>query len=251
MKENKYISGLASVSFRQHSPLEILEATVAANLSCIEWGSDVHAPCNDKARLREIAEMQKEFGIVCSSYGTYFKLGATPIEELERYIDAAKILDTDILRIWCGTKCGDEYSLQEKQMLTEECRKAAEIASRVGVTLCMECHKNTLTQKPEDALALMKEVDSSHFQMYWQPFQWQTKAENVAYAKSISDFTRNIHVFHWKEDQKLSLHDGIDEWRCYLAQFSTPRTLLLEFMPDNSLSTLITEAKALRDIIGE
>ena len=65
MKENKYNLGLVSVSFRQHSPREILEAVKETQLSCIEWGSDVHAPCNDIKRLREIATLQKEYGIYC------------------------------------------------------------------------------------------------------------------------------------------------------------------------------------------
>lgn len=75
MKESKYQLGLVSVSFRQHSPKEILEVTRSAGLSCIEWGSDVHAPCRDIERLREIAALQKEYGIVCSSYGHLFSFG--------------------------------------------------------------------------------------------------------------------------------------------------------------------------------
>ena len=113
MKKDNYKLGLVSVSFRQHSPKEILEAAKAADLSCIEWGSDVHAPCRDIDRLREIAELQREYGIKCSSYGTHFRLGETPIDELESYITAAKILGTDILRLWCGRKCGKDMSTEE------------------------------------------------------------------------------------------------------------------------------------------
>ena len=40
-------AGLVSVSFRDHSPEEILVAMQQAQLTCIEWGSDVHAPCAD------------------------------------------------------------------------------------------------------------------------------------------------------------------------------------------------------------
>ena len=72
-----YTLGLVSVSFRRHTPREILEAVRAAGLACIEWGSDVHAPCTDETALRRIAAMQAEYGIVCSSYGTYFRLGQT------------------------------------------------------------------------------------------------------------------------------------------------------------------------------
>ena len=251
MKGNKYCLGLVSVSFRQHLPIEILEVTKKAGLSCIEWGSDVHAPCQDIGQLREIATLQKEYGVFCSSYGTYFRLGETPIGDLEKYISAAKILGTDILRLWCGTKSGDQYSTKEKHELIEQCKQAAEIACGANVILCMECHKGTYTQRLDHALELMSTVNSPHFRMYWQPFQWHSAEENLNYAQTIANYVNHIHVFQWKDKERFSLNDGIEEWRAYLSNFSTPRTLLLEFMPDDEISSLKTEADALRTIIGE
>ena len=104
--QSKYNPGLVSVSFRDRAPEEILKEMTCAGLTHIEWGSDVHAPCADTARLREIADLQAAYGITCSSYGTYFRLGKTPLSELCAYIAAAKILGTDTLRLWCGTKSG-------------------------------------------------------------------------------------------------------------------------------------------------
>lgn len=251
MKENKYHLGLVSVSFRKYSPKEILEAVRASGLSCIEWGSDVHAPCRDIERLREISELQKEYGISCSSYGTYFRLGETPIDELESYISAAKILGADILRLWCGTKSGEEYSDSEKRELMDQCKNAAQIAEDADVTLCLECHKKTYTQRLDDALALMREINSPRFRMYWQPFQWQSIEENLTYAEAITPFTHHIHVFQWKDNERFSLNDGIEEWRGYLNKFSTPRTLLLEFMPNGTIEELAGEVNALRSIIVE
>ena len=251
MKAQEYKLGLVSVSFRQHSPKEILEATKNAGLSCIEWGSDIHAPCHDIARLHEIAALQKEYGIVCSSYGTYFRLGETPTDELKYYFEAAKILGTDIVRVWCGTKSGAECSEAEKKALFDQCKTAASMAEKAGITLCMECHKKTYTQRLEDALELMRAINSPCFRMYWQPFQWQSIEENAAYAKAIAPFTYHIHVFQWKDQEKYSLNEGIAEWRGYLSAFSAPRTLLLEFMPNGTIDELPAQAEALRTIIGE
>ena len=97
-------SGLVSISFRSLSPEEIVALCREAGLCAIEWGSDVHAPYNDPQKLNRIVALQKESGIVCSSYGTYFKLGVHDTEELHGYIAAAKLLGTDILRLWCGDK---------------------------------------------------------------------------------------------------------------------------------------------------
>ena len=156
-----YTLGLVSISFRDKSPLEIVQAVRAAGLSCIEWGSDVHAPCGDIQRLTEIAALQREYGIACSSYGTYFFLGQTPIEELNDYVRAAKILGTDTIRLWCGKKSGADMTDDEREQLIAECRKAARIAEENQVTFCMECHRDTYTDRPENTVSLMEAVEEA------------------------------------------------------------------------------------------
>ena len=240
-----------SISFRSHAPRHILDAVKAAGLDCIEWGSDVHAPCDDMEKIREIVALQKEYGILCSSYGTYFRLGETPLEQLPQYIKAAKLLGTSTLRLWCGTKSGAGMTDPERAELLAACRRAAQMAEQSGVTLCMECHHGTLTERPEDAVWLMKEVNSPRFGMYWQPFQWQDAEQNVQNAQAIAPYTNCLHVFHWKQDKRFPLSQAVDEWRAYLAQFPMPVTLLLEFMPHDSIEELAAEAAALKSIVGD
>lgn len=240
-----YNLGLVSVSFRQHSPGEILEAMKETMLSCIEWGSDVHAPCHDSARLRDLSYLQKGYGIDCCSFGTYFRLGTTNINELEAYAEAAKILGTNILRIWCGNKKASDYSHDEKLAFFEEAQKAAAIAKKLNVILCMECHNDSYTQTLDGALELMQRISSNNFRMYWQPNQHVSFAQNTEYAKNISPYTKNIHVFNWKGQNKYPLSQAYGTWREYLSFFDKSKTLLLEFMPDNSIESLKTEADAL------
>ena len=66
--------GLCSISFRKNTPEEILQAMKAAELSVIEWGSDVHCP---PEKAPKIAKLQNQYDIRCCSYGTYFRLGVT------------------------------------------------------------------------------------------------------------------------------------------------------------------------------
>ena len=247
----QYNLGLVSVSFRPFAPEAILKAVAGAGLTCIEWGSDVHAPYKDLEKLNAIAALQKQYGITCCSYGTYFRLGETPMEELPGYIAAAKILGTDILRLWCGTKSGSKMTPEEKKNLIDQCRKAAAIAAERGVILCMECHRSTLTEDCNDAVALMKAVDSPHFRMYWQPFQWQTYEENLINAEKIAPYAKHIHVFNWTEMEKFPLSLAVNQWRDYLTRFTGERALLLEFMPQGTLEELTVEADALRQIAEE
>lgn len=246
-----YSLGLVSISFRDHSAKEILEAMKKSGLSVIEWGSDIHAPKDDINKLREIVKMQNEYDIECCSYGTYFNLGVDDVAELEDYIKAAKLLGTDILRLWCGNKGSAEYSESEAAFLFEECKKAAKIAQEHNVKLCLECHNWTYTDTKESALSLIKAVNSKHFLMYWQPNQFRTVEENINYATALSPYTEHLHVFNWKEKQKFPLCDGVDTWQKYLKCFEKDKTLLLEFMPDGEIASLEAESAALKRMAGE
>lgn len=240
-----YKIGVCSVSFRSRSPEEILKEMKRAGLTYIEWGSDVHCPPEKAA---QIAVLQKQYGITCCSYGTYFRLGVTPMDELPGYIAAAKALGTDILRLWCGNKDSGEYTKGEKAALFADCRAAAKMAEKSGVTLCMECHLGSYTNTKESALELMQAVGSKHFRMYWQPNQYVSEEENLAYAKLLAPYSEHLHVFNWKMDEKFPLGGAKKIWKAYLSCFEKNKTLLLEFMPDGKLETLAVEAAALKEI---
>lgn len=244
-----FVKGLCSVSFRSLSPQEIILAAKNANLSCIEWGSDIHAKCDITENLGYIVSLQEKYGIFCSSYGTYFRLGTDNVNELSQYISAAKVLGTDVLRIWCGDRQREMLTDSESSALIDIAKKAAEIACKNGVTLCMECHNNSYTQTLCGALELMEKVGSENFRMYWQPNQLVSTDENIRYAKGISKYVRNIHVFNWLGNEKYHLCDGVDVWKKYLDCFEDNKTLLLEFMPDGRIESLSREADALDRIL--
>lgn len=243
-------TGLVSVSFRRESPERILREMAAVGLKYIEWGSDVHAPYADLARLQEIVALQEHYGITCCSYGTYFRLCVTPIAELPKYIGAAKILGTTILRLWVGDKSPWLWTQEEKARLFEQSRQAAHMAEQAGVTLCMECHRNTFTETKEASLELMKAVNSPAFMMYWQPHPFNTQAENTAYIRALRDYTTHIHSFYRNGEDKYTLADGIAQWQAYLRAFSGDHKVLLEFMPDDRIESLHREAEILKQIIA-
>ena len=244
---NSFKCGIVSVSFRSLSASEIVKAVSEAGLDCIEWGSDVHAPCNNDEALTHIAELQKEYGITCSSYGTYFRFQKNDISELPLYIKAAKTLGTDILRLWCGIKGSKSYNEEEKEELFRLCREAADMAKKEGVYFCMECHSGTYTDTLDSALELMEAINSPHFRMFWQINQLKDFDYNIQYAKKIKPYTYNLHVFYFKDDVKVPIVNGKDDWQKYLEVFGGGRALLLEFLFDNRIESLPSEAKALKD----
>ena len=247
----KYNLGLVSISFRSASVEELIKAVKDAGLACIEWGSDVHAPQYSHEKLQEIVKLQNEYGISCSSYGTYFRLGKNSIDEMKAYIDAAKCLGTDILRVWCGEKAPQNYSEEEKESFFAECSKAAHIAEENGVILCMECHHGTFTDTKEGMKELMENINSGNFLMYWQPNQYVNDEKNLEYAQEVVPYCKAVHAFNWEGNNKLPLSQAEDLWKRYLGILKDTDTVLLEFMPDDRLESLKIEASALRKITEE
>ncbi len=243
--------GLVSVSFRQNTPREIIEACSALGISAIEWGSDIHAPADNMSRILEIAKLQVEYGIKCSSYGTYFRVGVNKTEDIYAYIKAARLLGTHILRIWSGNKASSDCDENDRAALFAECKRLAEIAEGENVTLCTEFHGGTYTDTAKSTLELLEAVNSESFKTYWQPNQYRTVGENLSWAEMVSDVTENIHVFNWESNKKYPLSDAEDVWRQYMSLFSGKQYALLEFMPDGKIESLRAEAEALRHILED
>jgi len=244
----RFKTGLCSVSFRKNTAEEIIDAAVRARLGYIEWGSDVHAPCRDLDRLQKIAELQRECGVSVSSYGTYFRFGQNDLSELRDYFAAARVLGTDELRLWCGTKGSANFSTEEKENLFESCRTAARMAEAEGMTISMECHQWTFTDTAESIVELMGAVESPAFRMYWQPNQYRAVEENLSHLKMTAQYVTNIHIFNWEGDKRYPLTDAADTWRKYLSMIDGAHSVLLEFLPDDNIDSLGREAEALKII---
>ncbi len=241
---------MVSISYRELDFEDVLRIMSDAGLKYVEWGSNAQAPQNDIQKLQLIAEAQAKYGIQCCSYGTYFYLGITPIEELPDYIRAAKMLGTNILRLWAGKKTKDMCSQQEKDLLFNQCKLAAKIAEAAGVTLCLECHRNSYTETAQGAFELMQVVDSEAFRMYWQPDPYVSVEENIAYARLIQPYTVHLHAFHIKRSTSYPLAEGAEEWKLYLKEFTGDHLALLETLPDQRPETLQREADSLRSILN-
>lgn len=243
-------SGLVSVTYRQLSHRAVIDLAADAGLGCIEWGSDVHAPCHDAERLADIAAYSCEHGITCCSYGTYFRLGVHPLAELDAYIAAARVLDTDVLRIWAGNKGYAKMNGDERRALLDEARRAAAMAEREHVTLCFEWHSDTMTDCLVGALALMEQVNSPALRLYWQPSQYRPLEQNLAEARRVAPYVRNLHVFQWElrpgELIRHALSEGREVWPQYLACFDGSQHALLEFVPNDDPALLAREAATLK-----
>ena len=73
----------------------------------------------------------------------------------------------------------------------------------------------------------------------------------MEYAKTISPYVTQIHVFNWEGKNCYPLKYAVETWRSYLSCFEGDHALLLEHMPNHLPEELPAEAEALRLILSE
>lgn len=240
-------TGLVSVSFRQHSPEEIVKAVKEAGLHYIEWGSDVHVPESDLENAKLVSKITEDAGLEVSSYGTYYRLGQNM--DIVPYLEVAKILKTDVLRIWAGVGGSAEVSAENRAKMVEEAKYISQKASEYGLKIQFEYHRGTLTDTVESALDLVKTVDEPNCGLYWQPQYTRGFEQNLEELDLVLPYVEIVHIFYWDEnDNRLFLNQGIEEIKEYTKKAGN-KIYLLEFVPDNNIEYLKQEAQSLREVL--
>lgn len=249
-------SGLVSVSFRKNSVDEILAACRAAGLEWIEWGSDVHVPVGNLAHAAEVAEKTRAAGMTVRTYGSYFRVGATPVAEFPAYVETAKQLGAGLIRVWGGVKGREAMSAEEIARVVADGKEIARMAGDAGLTVTLECHLGTVTNEYHSALTYLGEVDDGAMRMYWQPNQLCDEPYNLDAATALAPYTECLHVFQWDDHARYPLAAGEAVWTKYLNVFRAEAEkreigLLLEFMHDDRLETLRETAQTLHRFMGK
>lgn len=247
-----FIPGLVSVSFRKEPVETILRECAACGLAAVEWGGDVHVPPGDIANAARVGGLTREAGLKVAAYGSYYRLGTGG--DFAPVLAAAKALGAPVIRLWAGTEGSAATPPERRKALAAEARALADRAAEGGITLTLECHVGTLTDRWQSALAFMKETDHPALKMYWQPNQFRSPDYNCRAAEELAPYTVNCHVFHWNAKGCYPLAEGTADWRRYLHPFAkdgADRCLLLEFMHDGRLSSLKETAATLNKWIKE
>ena len=246
-----FYPGLVSISFRSLTPEEVIRLCANTGLTRIEWGTDSHV--KTPAAATEVFRAGLKAGVQPCSCGSYYKLGVSPKEDLRNVLEIAKELHTDTVRIWGGNRGSADLTESDFANLVKEGYAAAELAKTYGITLCLECHPNTVTDRYESELRFLKAISHPNMRTYWQPNQFESFQYNMEAAEALAADTKIIHVFAWSPTERFPLEQHLETWTDYLSVFhKTGGTYgtLLEFMPDNRPESLEHEAHTLRQLLS-
>ncbi len=242
----KLSAGICSVTFRQKGLEELVDLTAQGGLDCIEWGGDVHVPPGDEAAARKAATLTRDRGLYVSSYGSYYRGEG----EFSPVLASALALEAPVIRVWAGAKPWEESSHQERQRLGESFRRAGEQAAEAGLRLAFEYHRGTATQTLAGAKALLELVDLPNVVCYWQPNPDISQEERLGELRGLLPWLCHVHVFAWTgANIRHPLVQGEPEWTQYLSRIQQApgeRSLLLEFVRDDSQEAFLQDAAVLR-----
>lgn len=244
--------GLCSVTFRDQSVEEVIRLAKTADLEVIEWGSDIHVPEDDLENAEKVAKMMEEAGLQTNSYGTYYTLGS--FDDFEPYIDTAKVLGASTIRVWGGETGSAETDAKMREQIITDAQRVAELAGAEERKVAIEYHRETLTDTPESAEQLMREIHSPFVVLYWQPAESLSVAERLDSLPTLAPWIKNVHVFHWEDfNNRFPLEDGFDEWQQYIDTISKEspheQDFLLEFVPGDDPQAFYESAETLKKLV--
>lgn len=254
MRNEKLLTGLVSVTFRQLSPKKIIQLTAQAGLNGIEWGGDIHVPAGDIERASQVRRMTEASNLQVFSYGSYFYLSDDPGWEMDfrKVLHTADALGAPLIRIWAGQTGSMQTGESLRRRLTGNLASCCSMAAACGKEIALEYHRRTLTDTASSTKRLIEEVSCRNLSTYWQPNPDLSQAEHLQELTELKPYISQIHVFQWASgDVRLSLSQGISEWEKYLAVLDDrPHHCLLEFVQNNSPEQFLRDAGSLHQIVA-
>lgn len=249
--------GLVSVTLRSLPPEEVVQAAVAAGLTSIEWGGDVHAPPHDAALLGRCREASAAVGLRIASYGSYWKAGVSAADEGESVLEAAGILGAPRVRVWAGELGSEHTDADTRTQVVHALRSLARRAADLGLEIAVEHHPDTLSDTAAMTIRLLEEVASDVVTTYWQPDIGQAAplalAELDTLLETVPERLSAVHVFAWwPAHERQALVTREDLWAPALGRIREAAPdcdVMLEFVPDDSVEVLVDEARTLRRLL--
>ena len=252
------LPGLVSITFRQHSPEQIVEMCVKNHLQVIEWGGDVHVPHGDLEKAAQVGRLTREHGLDVAAYGSYYRLAASPADGLHfpAVLASAVALKTKAIRVWAGNRGSADADSGWRNAVIQDALRCANLAAEKGITLCYEFHGGTLTDTLESTCDLLDATEHPFIKTLWQPPHGRPLDECLAGLRTLAPRLHHIHGFHWWPDSshRLPLRDGKDRWTAYVAELrflGLNPNILLEFVAGDSPETLAGDALFLNELLRD
>ncbi|MGN6334216.1 MAG: TIM barrel protein [Motilibacteraceae bacterium] len=253
------VPGLVSVTFRGLDAGSVLGLCGQHDLRAVEWGGDVHVPAGDVDRAERVRAATTAAGLAVSTYGSYLRCGEGSSGEVEAVVATAAAVGAPAIRVWAGSRGSSDATSEDRRAVAEGVAAAARRAAARGLTLVLEHHDGTLTDRTPSALALLEDVATAgappgSVALSWQPPVGFNDDEALATLDAHLPHLGTVHVFSWDpEGRRLSLAARSALWTEIFSRVATTggtHPALLEFVRDDDPGALAEDAAVLHELLA-
>lgn len=251
--------GLTSVTFRNLTYQEILHYCKECELTCIEWGSDIHVPQTDMHYAEIIRDASKQAGIRISSYGSYYSLCTHDnwTEAFLPYLKTAAVLNAPIIRIWSGSKSSCEVSQEYYCRAVNETQELCDMAANYQITIAFEYHDHSLSDTGKNAVQIAKDINRKNFGLYFQYDSHVTFDENISSLNEMLPYVKMVHVAYNDFNRNALFIDegnGVILWTRIINMLKSNQSkasFLLEFLKETSMEGLMRQTRVMKNLLKE
>ena len=187
--------GLCTIAFKQFEVSDIISIAARTGASALEiWGQPPHISYPlDYQKLEATRTEAERNNLDPVVFGSYYRPGK-PVEyngvvvDLENQIEAARILGSQMIRIWAGDDNPGTIGEQAETKIIDAIRRFADSAADSGMETILERHNNSLTHGWDSPRRLLERIDHDHvFLNYQIPYPMP---ESDLAERSIGDYRR-------------------------------------------------------------
>ncbi len=173
-------TGLCTLAFSELPFRDVLSLARDTGFDGVEpWGKPGHIPLTlSDDEVRQERQAAQEMGLEISHYGCYVRIGDDLEQEvvsqqqkeanMVRALEITRLLGTDICRIWAGNKDSELMNEADWEKMVRDGKTFCALAEKAELTLAIEMHGNSVTNKAAAAVDLLERVGSPALKLNYQ-----------------------------------------------------------------------------------
>ncbi|HLA40568.1 MAG TPA: sugar phosphate isomerase/epimerase family protein, partial [Candidatus Glassbacteria bacterium] len=254
---------LCTIAFQDRPLDEVLKLAAEVGFDGVEpWGKPDHLPLTrTDDEVKAVADRIAELGLKTSHYGSYVRLGDSqaPAEkdrDMQRAVDITRLLGANICRMWAGLKDSELLGEDDWKLMVDDGQRFCARAEAAGVTLAIEMHGNSVTNKAAAALDLIDRVGSPALRLNYQILN--NSEDPYERARIAGPYVVMVHAQNENPDargQALICGGAVDfkkVWEILHGQFGFAGYFEVEFVrgetTDEKVAALKADYECLRSI---
>ena len=246
-------AGIATITFNQKTPEEIIAIAKEAGLTALEWGAKAHVLPGDIATAEKVKALSRESGLAITGYGAYYY--GLPDEDFTPTLEAAVALGAPVIRVWAGKgyPTSEEFPEDLRKAITQNLENAAQAAAKYGITVATEYHAFSLTDNIRSLTRLLREAPT--LRTYWQPrtHPAQGAEKDVEDIALLGEKIVNVHALCWLDGRSQPLACWEKEWSKYipaLKKYTAAKAASVEFVAGNTDAQFFADAQLLTTLLN-